>query len=239
MEKILSASAVGPPSIRRTCLWATGKLLFQEAWDSTTERRIHSAFRGKCQTQSNTLWSNFSHITSICQALFGLNWSNIKIWSIIRHSLSSSGIRSTSLIAVVMLAGQVNPLGVTAECQPWEMPDISGLKSRWCKVHGVPSGAWHTAGYVGIFRSTQKPSPRLQRQLFCRNRMKHLHDTRCFSSASVFCENASFTYRYCTYSPNLYFFFHLKTVLLENGLITGTPNYILPLCWRPRQALSV
>lgn len=49
----------------------------------------------------------------------------------------------------------------------------------------------------------------------------------------------SFTSRHSTYFFNFYFFLHLKTDLLENGLITGTPNFILPLQWRTRWALCV
>lgn len=57
--------------------------------------------------------------------------------------------------------------------------------------------------------------------------------------ATVFRENASLTSRHCTYFFHLYFFVHVKTVLLENALITGTPNFILPLQWRTRRALCV
>ena len=39
-------------------------------------------------------------------------------------------------------------------------------------MHGVLSGPWHTGWHAGIRRATQRPSPHLQRQLFCRNRMK-------------------------------------------------------------------
>lgn len=61
----------------------------------------------------------------------------------------------------------------------------------------------------------------------------------CISPATVFRENVSFTSRHSTYFFNLYFFIHLKTVLLENGLITGKPNFIPPLQWRTRWALCI
>lgn len=42
-----------------------------------------------------------------------------------------------------MLAGQANPLGITAGCQPWEMLDISELRVQdakyivYCLVPGI------------------------------------------------------------------------------------------------------
>lgn len=61
----------------------------------------------------------------------------------------------------------------------------------------------------------------------------------CVCPATVFRENASLTSRHHTYFFHLYFFVHVKTVLLENGLITGTPNFILPLQRRTRRTLCV
>lgn len=151
----------------------------------------------------------------------------------LRSQINVSDLGITSCLA------RPTPLWLLLHVSPGRHQTFWGWTSWWCQVHHVLSGPWHAAWYVGNGRCTQKSSLRLQRQLFCRNIMKTPTLTWRISPATVFREIVSFSSRQSIYFFNFYFFVHLKTVLLENSLITGTSNFILPLQWRTRWALCV